>query len=83
MADASSRKRKVRVAGEPCGSDRPLKRRGGVGGERPARPPLNVDLALPHPPPPPPPQKKHPAQVAYFYDPEVSDYYYGGSHPMK
>lgn len=22
-------------------------------------------------------------QVAYFYDPEVSDYYYGGSHPMK
>lgn len=28
----------------------------------------------------PPP---HPAQVAYFYDSEVGNYYYGQGHPMK
>ena len=30
-----------------------------------------------------PPHPKHPTQVAYFYDPDIGQFYYGHGHPMK
>jgi hypothetical protein len=83
MADASSRKRKVRLrrgAVERRGSF--LFERAQRRAPRPRSPASFAALGgkNQHPLPRLPiPQN----QVAYFYDPEVSDFYYGGSHPMK